>query len=78
MSVSRFAKNIRIVKNEQGLSNRQLASMIEVHHKTVGRILANTSPTSSFKPMSATVEKIAAALSIDVDTLMKHKITTLA
>lgn len=76
--LSAMARNIRKLRNEQGISQDKLSKLAEVSFNTVTKIEAGDTPN----PTVETVRKIAEALGVTIDDLIKEnygnkKITTL-
>lgn len=64
---STIAKNIKRLRNQQGLSQDKLSKLADISHNTVIKIESGAiqSPTMN------TAHKIAKALSVSLDDLMK-------
>ncbi len=64
-----IAKNIRHKRRELGLSQDKLSKLAEVAYNTIVKIESGENPNPTIK----TLQKIAKALDVSVDDLIKEK-----
>jgi transcriptional regulator with XRE-family HTH domain len=66
-SLPPIAINIRIIRNKKGISQDMLSKLANISFNTVTKIEAGNTPN----PTIETVKKIAGALDVSIDSLMK-------
>jgi transcriptional regulator with XRE-family HTH domain len=66
-SLPTIAKNIRKIRNKKGISQDMLSKLANISFNTVTKIEAGDTPN----PTIETVKKIAGALDVSIDSLMK-------
>jgi len=69
MARSTIASNIRRIRNQRGISMDRLSKLANVAFQTNTKIEAGSTPN----PTIATVKKIADALKVSIDELMREK-----
>jgi len=67
--LSTIAKNIRHERRELGLSQDKLSKLAEVAYNTIVKIESGENPNPTIK----TLQKIAKALDVSIDNLIKEK-----
>lgn len=69
MARSTIAANIRRIRNQRGISMDRLSKLANVAFHTITKIEAGSTPN----PTISTVKKIAEALKVSIDELMREK-----
>ena len=62
-----IARNIRLIRKQKGLSQDKLSKLADVSFHTITKIEAGDTPN----PTIDTIKKIADALDVSIDDLMK-------